>query len=200
MNILLPTFTKTDCTSLIACAKVEGSTVPIKKIMSKNDQYIASYNIPKEKAYLRLVVGGKEKNHLHVECALSQYFPKDKPPILTHKKETVLKILDYFKDVKIKLGIIGTFECLYKDVPDNNFIKKFATEEKTNDISFRLISGEFEVKGAPVSNIKWKIDEKYDKVKIRVRSITNDAINDEYLIRSFDWIDKQYKIFILGKL
>ena len=200
MSVELPIFDKRSLI-LTVCGRIkEGTVLPSTTIFEK--ERVASYQTPKGKAYVRAFLKRNKKIiHLHVDCALHDFFPKGKTPKVTHKKNDVLKAIESVIGSDIIANIEGCFEISMSDLPENGSIRLLSSEQKSGELSFRLIGGEISIKGSDVKSIEWNIRKDDPKEIIRAIMVGERSfkISDKYLIECLDWLDTQFAVFILGK-
>jgi hypothetical protein len=200
MSVELPIFNKRSL-AMTVCGQIkEGTVLPSTTILEK--ERVASYKTPRGKAYVRAFLKRNKKiTYLHVDCALHDYFPKGKVPKALHKKDDVLKTIESLIGSEIIVNIEGGFDASMSDLPENGSIRVLSSEQKSGELSLRLIRGEISIKGSAVNSIDWNIrkDDQKEIVRVFISGEQSFKISDKYLIECLDWLDTQFAVFVLGK-
>lgn len=199
MAMQLPRFEKTSCRILTVCGRIKEEENPLPKLLPQKKPLVAAYRAAGQNVYLRVLPGGKKHTHLHVDCALRAFFGKDRGPKATAKKADIVKILGQAAGLTIDVGICGGFLVPLSDLPEGGLVRSLSTEQKTGDMSVRLTSGECKIDGAPVRRLFWSIGDEQKDVFVRLEAERQEKVDDQYLMRSLDWIEKQFSLFVLGK-
>jgi len=160
---------------------------------------IATYQGADEKACIRILPGGEKHNNLHVDCALYKFFPKDRVPKTNTTKDKLMAILEQAIGLTLDVEICGGFLVPLTDLPEQGLIRSLFAEHKTADLSVRLTSGEFRIEGAPVRRMFWTFKDDDKNVSIGIEANRKEKVDDQYLVRSLEWIEKQFTLFVLGK-
>lgn len=194
MSIFLPKFECDYLLSLTVCGRLQ-------KGGSKGEDLpkVARYKSSSGLAYLRVNHGGKDSRHLHVDCTLGKYFKKHKPKI-EHKKTETIKIINNVLGVNIDTSVVGFFKVPLDNLPDIGFVKPFCIERGSSKSRFKMTECAFSLSGLPVQKIKWFLEEEGKKtfVNIRIQGRRHTKVSEEYLVESFDWINKLFMVFIMG--
>lgn len=199
MLIKLPDFKDTQCVWVRACGQIETEDPYLIEILGKKNTYIASYEAHGKKAFLRVLTGRLTKQHLHIDCALSTIFNKNHQPKTTNEVDDVISIVSNFIGKKISIGVMGTFELSLNELPEYGLLRSLSTEERTGDISIKLVGGDFEITGAPIQHVKWQIEDDVNRVKISIDGEKSETIDERYLLNIFEWIEIQYNLFVKGQ-
>ena len=199
MNLRLPTFKTTKIRALTACGKVESDSPEVNDILKTQKDMTTKYVIDGNDIYFSLLFGGKSGKHLHMDCVFPTFIKKSKLPKINHQIDDVLNLISNFNGIKVKIGVVGLYISPVAEIPENCLIRSLSTEQKTGEISIKLSSGSCTISGAPVTKMSWSIDDKTNEVMINLQAEKEDIVDEEYLLRINDWIDKQYNLFILGK-
>lgn len=199
MAFLLPVFNKTSCRILTVCGRIKDTDHPIAGLLPAGDPLVAAYQAAGRKVYLRLLPGGKKHTHLHVDCASQEFFGKVRPPKTNTTKAKLLRMFDKAEGLMLDCGVCGGFVVPLADLPEQGLIRSLSSEQKTGGLAARLTSGECMIEGAPVHRLYWNINEGEKTVFVRVEGSREDKVDDQYLVRAFDWIDEQFDLFVLGK-
>ena len=199
MSIELPDFKDTQCVWVRACGQVESEGPSLVEILKKENTFIASYEAHGKKAFLRVCTGGPTKQHLHVDCTLSSCFQEGSLPKENKELSEVIAFISSFLGISASIGVTGVFDVPLEDLPEQGLIRSLSMEKRTGDISIKLTGAQFTIKGAPIENVEWEIPNDKDQVRIAIYGHRSDTIDEEYLMRVFNWIESQYQLFIKGK-
>lgn len=199
MPITLPLFGNTSCRALTVCGRIKEPKHPMVSVLPAREPLVAAYRGADEKVYLRVLPGGKKHTHLHVDCALQGFFPKDHAPKTNTTKDKLLAVLEKAVGLTLDAEICGEFLVPLADLPEQGLIRSLSAEQKTADLSARLTSGECKIEGAPVRRMFWSIRDEQKDVFIRIEANREEKVDDQYLVRSLEWIEKQFTLFVLGK-
>lgn len=199
MPITLPLFGNTSCRVLTVCGCIREPEHPITSVLPESERSVAAYRGADQKVYLSVLPGGKKHTHLHVDCALQGFFPKDHAPKTNTTKDKLLAVLQKAVGLTLDAGICGGFLVPLTDLPEQGLIRSLSAEQKTADLSARLTSGECKIEGAPVGRLSWRIGDEQKDVFIRIEAHREEKVDDQYLLRSLEWIEKQFALFVMGK-
>jgi hypothetical protein len=197
--ISLPLFENTPCRILTVCGRITEATHPMTGLLPEHEPLVAPYRAAGRKAYLRILPGGKKNPHLHVDCALHKFFPKDRPPKTNATRVKLLGILDKAVGLSLECVVRGGFVVSLADLPDQGIIRALSAEQKAGELSARLTRGECRIEGAPVRQLFWNIDDDRHEVFVGIVGSREDKVDGRYLVRAFDWIQKQFTLLVLGK-
>jgi hypothetical protein len=200
MAIKLPTFEKSYGLIMTVCGKLKQASSQTKKGRDQKPK-VARFSTPAGNAFIRVWVTGKPVSHLHVDCALQKFFPKDRIPKVTHKKVDVLKVIKRVIGLQIDVNIRACFGVPITELPEGGIVRALSVEQKTNDMSVKLTGGSLAVTGAPVSRVQWRIakDNAKTVVEIQMEGETSSTISENYLQESWQWINNQFSLFVLGR-
>ena len=200
MGIELPTFENSYGLLLTACGRLNDEQLRIKGRHREEETRVARYRTASGTAFVRVSLGHKRLPHLHVDCVLHKYFPKDRIPKVTHKKAEVLKIIERSLGTEIELSIVGCFKVPMTELLKGGIIHSLSVEQKAADVSIRLTGGSYAITGAPVKEIYWReLQDKKRSVHVRIKGNKRSQVSEEYLREMWDWINDQFWLFILGK-
>ena len=199
MPITLPLFGNTSCRILTVCGRIKEPKHPMVSVLPAREPSVAAYRGADEKVYLRVLPGGKKHTHLHVDCALHGFFSKGHAPKTNTTKDKLLAVLEKAVGLTLDAEICGGFLVPLADLPEQGLIRSLSAEQKTADLSARLTSGECKIEGAPVKRMFWSIRDEQKNVLIGIEANREDKVDDQYLLRSLEWIEKQFTLFVLGK-
>lgn len=196
MRVLLPNFDKSYCNIITVCGRVKDD-VDVDDY--PQEEVIARYRVPGSYAYIRTTPFGKTDLHLHIDCALYNFFSKNNRPETNSRKDEVLKVLDKLQSASVQASIIGGFIVPLIDIPDNGLIRGLSAEQKSGTMSLRMVRGEFRIKGAPVYGIDWRLVGHERKAYIRVKIRMLLTIDEQYLINAYNLVIEQFKMLVLGE-
>lgn len=199
MKIKLPQFKNTQCVLITACGEIETEDHALQGILSKKAPVIAAYSSANEKAFLKVGRFGSEEKHLHIDCAVSSFFRSDRIPKPSCDLDELLELLAKFDGVKISIMALGVFNVQLEDIPEQGLIRSLLKEMRTGDMSFKLSGANFEFTGTPVEELKWQILPDGKQVRITLNGDISETIDEQYLLRVYDWIESQFTLFVKGK-
>ena len=200
MAVELPKFEDEYGLFLKVCGKLKN---PVTKAQAKEPKSapVTSYKIPSGKAFIRAWLTGKKETYLHVDCAISSLFPHGKEPKVTHEKDDILSTIVIALGGEIDSQVEACFEVPLSELPEKGTIRSLYGEQKSADISMQITGAEVSFTGAPLQWIRWNIRKAEEMFVARVwlsgERVT--VISDKYLLDSWDWINDQFSIFVLGR-
>jgi len=199
MSIELPKFEKTYGVMLTVCGKLKGRASKIKAIRERKKVRVARYRSAAGTAFVRGRLVKSGGLYLHLDCALGKVF-SEKPKV-THSKAEVLEIIKDVRGLEIEAGIIAYFEVPLADLSETELVGALLTEQKIVDMSVKLTGASLSLMGTPVKKIDWGIYErkKTEMVVVRMRAERPIKVDDKYLSESWNWIDEQFLLFVLGR-
>ena len=200
MPVELPKFDNTYGLILTVCG---GLKTPTAKIPEKNPKTppVAKYNTSSGIAFLRAWIKGKKETYLHVDCALSKFFPKGKEPQVTCNKDKILKTIASVSGVEIDSQIDACFDVPLSNLPEKSAIRSLGEEQRSANVTMQLTRAEISFTGAPLQWMRWDIgkEKHVPIVHVHMRGERVTVISDKYLLDSWDWINEQFSIFVLGR-
>jgi len=201
MKIELPTFANKYCVLMTACGELRDTKAGTTRGLREEEAKVARYRTVSGMAFVRVWLAGKPVRHLHVDCALRKCFPEEKMPKATHKKSEVLDVIESVLGRQIEVSIRGSFDVPLVTLPETGLIRSLAGEQASTGMSVKLVGCELSVTGAPVSKIGWNISEGKSKktVHVRMRGRISTVVSESYLMESWEWINKQLGLFVLGR-
>lgn len=199
MAIELPKFEKTYGVMLTACGQLKGRTSKIKALCERKKPRVARYRSATGTAFVRSRLVNKGGLYLHVDCVQGKVLSTK--PKVTHKKTEVLEIIEAVRGLEIEAGIIGRFEVPLAKLPETGLVRALSTERRISDMSVKLKGAAVSLTGTPIKNIYWDIQGKKEKQMVRVRMQAERVVNvdDKYLSESWNWIEEQFLLFVLGR-
>jgi len=201
MAIELPKFENTYGVMLTACGQLKGQASKIKALCERKKPRVARYISAAGTAFVRsrLAIVNKGGIYLHVDCVQGKVFSTK--PKVTHKKTEVLEIIEAVRGLEIEAGIIARFEVPIAKLPETGLVRALSTERRISDMSVKLKGAAVSITGTPIKNIDWGIHEKKKKqiVHVRMRAERVVKVDDKYLSESWNWIDEQFLLFVLGR-
>lgn len=202
MAIEVPTFENTHGSFLSVCGRLKGVKAGTKQKV-KSAEKVARYRTSTEGALMRAsATYGKDGTYLHVDCALKRYFPKNKIPKVTHKKQEVLAIIEKFQDKEIESRIIAGFLIPLQELSENSIFGYLSNKHKLTDMAFQLTRGELSISGAPFDIISWSISEEGEKAIARIHLQGNmlTKVEKTYLSDCWDFMNSIFELFVLREL
>jgi hypothetical protein len=201
MPIELPRFEGEYGLMLTVCGKLKTIDPEVQSETPRKVP-VASYESPAGKVFIRVSLTGKKEKHLHVDCAVEKLFSSKTPkPKVTHEKDDILKIIESVSGKEIDCHIEAHFDIPILDLPESGLIRSLCVEQRSADLSMQLTGGVLSLTGAPVRRIRWNMLKKHEKSTVHVcidgeRSM---LISERYLSESWEWINEQFSIFVLGR-
>ncbi|MFZ0035066.1 MAG: hypothetical protein WAK60_08790 [Sedimentisphaerales bacterium] len=200
MVVELPKFENKYGLILTVCGEIKNLTA---KIPEKNPKTppVAKYDTSAGTAFVRAWIKGKKETYLHVDCALSKFFPKGKEPQVTCKEDKIFETIDSVSGVEIDCHVEACFDIPFSDLPEKGTIRSLYAEQKSADISMQLTGAEVSFTGAPLQQIKWNIHKEKEPIIVHVwmKGERVATVSDRYIIESWDWMNEQLSIFVLGR-
>lgn len=199
MAIELPKFENTYCVMLTACGQLKGQELKTKAVCEKKKPRVARYISATGTAFVRCRLVNKGGLYLHVDCAQGKIFPTK--PKATHKKMEVLEIIEAVRGLEIESGIIARFEVPITELPETGLVRALSTEHRISNMSVNLKGAAVSLTGMPIKNIYWDIHEENNRqmVYVRMEAERVARVDDKYLTGSWNWIDEQFLLFVLGR-
>ena len=200
MSIELPKFDKGYCIALTACGRLKSIDHSQKK-KHKDDEKITRYRTSKGMAFLRVCRSGKKMDHLHIDSVLPILFRGTFQPKSNCKKAEGLEVIKSVFTTEIESSITAHFDVPLLELPSNGMIRSLSGEQKSVDMSFKLTTAELNITGAPFDRIRWNIFKKegINFVRILMRGHQSFIVSEKYLSECWDWINKQFSIFMFGR-
>ncbi len=201
MSVQVPTFDDSYGLFMRACGPLRGHLGTTMRSLDLGQERVARYRTQSGSAFLRAWLGGKARQHLHVDCAKRAYFRSSLLPKVTHKKAEVLQIIEEVLGTEIDLAIVACFEVPVAALPETGLIRSLAGEQTSTGMSVKLVGCELSLTGAPVTRIGWNMDEGEgeDIVHVRMHARRSTVVSERYLAESWEWICRQLELFVLGR-
>jgi hypothetical protein len=199
MPIVLPRLGKTLCSALTVCGYIRELKHPMVSVLPEKDAWVAAYQGENEKVFIRILPGGNKHTHLHVDCFSKKFFDEKRIPKTNITKNKLLSVLEKAIGLTLDAEIYGGFIVPLTDLPESGLIRSLFTEHKTADMSVQLTSGECKIEGTPVRSMSWTIKGDRKNVHIGIEASREEKVDEQYLVRTLEWIEKQFALFILGK-
>ena len=200
MPLELPRLEQTSCEILTACAHVLTGSDALLQKLAKEDPMTARYGAGSGASYLRVLPGGKSGKHLHIDCALAEYFAGRKRPKTTHRKAEVLRFLDSALGSSVDVCVRTGFVLPLSELPERGFIRSLCSEEGAAGVSIKLIEGRASITGAPARSIWWSVDQKKGEVTVQMEADRSTEVKETYLKDCLDWGSGLLHLFVLGKV
>jgi hypothetical protein len=200
MVVELPKFEDKYGLILTVCGKIKNSTIKAPEEEPKKTP-VAKYESSAGTTFIRAWITGKKGTHLHVDCAISRFFPKGQEPKITCKKDDILNTIEKAIGEEIDSRVEACFDIPFSDLPEKGTIRSLYAEQKSADISMQLTGAEVSFTGTLLQQIKWNIRKEKELLiaHIWLRGERVTIVSDKYLLESWDWINEQLSIFVLGR-
>ena len=200
MAVELPKFENPCGLILTVCGKLKNPTIKSQEKEPKTTP-VAKYETSAGIAFLRAWIKDKKEIYLHVDCAVSRFFPKGRTPEVTCKKDSILNTIESVFGVEIDSRVEACFDIPFSDLPEKGTIRSLYTEQKSADISMQLTGADVSFTGAPLQQLKWNVRKEKELLVARVwvKGERVTTVSDKYLLESWDWINEQFSIFVLGR-
>lgn len=200
MLIKLPQFEGTSCHNLTACGKIEsGAKVLLNRLTKANKPMVARCRVGAKTVYIRVLPSSKSGKHLHIDCALKEFFNKRGTPEVTHKRAQVMALLDKAIGATIDVGVIGFFVLPLAALPERGLVRSLYTEQATAGMTIKLTGGRFSITGAPVQSITWGVQQNSKDVALQIQARKTVRIEATYLQELLDWINGQLGLYLLTR-
>lgn len=200
MSTMLPRLSEVSCKCLTVCGLVEAGARDSVAGLAKDMELSARFRATAGTVFMRLILGGRAGRHLHIDCALKEYFRKGRAPKVTHRGRELLGVLEKVSGWKIDVGIRGLFTIKLAQLPENGMIRRLhAAEARSGGMSMKLTAGRFSITGAPVTSIRWSVDRAGSDVEIDIVADRPMTVQEDYLQDCLDWINTQVGLFVLGR-
>jgi hypothetical protein len=157
---------------------------------------VAKYQSGAKIAYVRVlpITAGR---HLHVDCALEEFFGKKKTPKTTCAKGRVLTLLETCAGSTIDATVIAVFVVGMAKLPDQGLIRSLSAETGSANLRVRLTGGTLSVAGAPIRRITWSLRKEGSSVSIQIEGNRVIRVGENYLQESLEWAGKMLGSFVL---
>jgi hypothetical protein len=191
----LPDLLKTDCFYVEACGKLRGA----KK--KERSQKIARVRLSKASAYLRLLEGGDPPGHLHIDIALTRFFPKARPSVNSSRSAIGSDVSRHFGQA-LDVLIFAQFITLVEDIQAGSGVVFGGPSAVVSTVNNTTI----EVGGAHlllrndnfVRTIDWQLY-KGDSVFVDISARCEVTVSPSYLTDIVDRLHTAYETYIIGR-
>jgi hypothetical protein len=201
MGIELPRLEKTACKLLTACGRIQNPAGQLLKVMKRHHKLVARYRAGGVGAYVRVMLCGKSGDHLHIDCALEEFFRQGesmKPPKATHPKSKVLRLLQEAVGSRIDVLVSGVFLLDLENLPQRGFIRSLMATQGSTGLTMKLTGGNLSITGAPITNIRWSLKQDQSHVLVDLKGRRSVQVEGCYLQESLNWLNEQMVFFVLG--
>jgi hypothetical protein len=196
MSIKLPRLKEASCVILTACAELKPENVAFLKDLSEKEERVTKGRSGAATVYLRLLTDCVDGRHLHIDCALIDYFSGAKAPKTTDKMRDIAKILDQAMGAVVDVYASATFVLPLSQMPEKGMVGLLYGKQETVGVSMRLTAGTFTISGTPVRSIKWSVDSKKKQVRLKLEAEKQaHIVSDTYLQELLDWTASQLEVF-----
>jgi len=199
MALILPSFEATYCRAITVCGKPDlGQDKTLISILPKKP-FIISYKAAGHTAYLRLLSICEKATSVHIDCAKKENFPSANIPKPTGTKLGLDRVFKRLDGISIDAGISAIFELPLTELPEGGLIRSSNNVLKSGSLKIRQISAVYKIEGAPISLLSWDLPDNEKDLCIQLVGSTPEKIGDDYLIRSLNWINNIFNLFVLEK-
>ena len=199
MAVRLPRLIDTQCVFLRACGEVRTKDRHLLKLLKEERDWTARYTAKSRTMFARLHTASATGKHLHVDCALRDYFPEKRTPKANYKKSDLTGLLSEFLDAELEIGVLGIFRLRFDELPETGLIRSLGSGRRTGDISVRMVRGELEISGAPIYAIGWEPCDDQGWTRVSLKGELTERVDEQYLTRVWKWIESQCTLFVKGK-
>ena len=200
MSIRLPSFTNSKCYLFTACSLIKPEKKRVIILQKIKNPVISYYKAGRKNAFINVYLpSNKSDRHIHVDCAVMSFIPKELRPKPSHELIEIKNLLSNYNKFKIEVTVSAIFRLPIVELPEKGLIRSLFVREKTGETEIKLNGGSFSISGAPISDIDWKIRSDEENVYIKIKGTKSEIFDDDYLIRLFKWIENNFFIFILSK-
>jgi hypothetical protein len=189
MELQIPDLAEKSLIYLSTCGRIESASKEIQEWVTSHEDRFLFYRIPKSaKSVCRVDMDHfRNHEHLHLDVATEEFFEGEKLPPPSKDAPDLGDVLAPFVGVQIKVTISGEFS-FHSDEPIR-FGKKFGELEfRSADIEMKATSITFNIKGLPIKQASWEIDEKGNKNKITTKGVTQITFSEKYLVDCCEFI------------
>jgi hypothetical protein len=200
MPVKLPDLSATRCVAFLACGTLDTEKHEALEQTEKQAEnvLVASYGHGKTAHLVRLVMGGSNPRHVHVDV-LRKAMVKDDFLKATHKRKEIETILNALQNEKIDTKVAGLFIIPLDELPEGSLIRSTFFDKKQGDLSIKATGAKLTIKGAPIQGIEWEFDEDAVMAKIDMRARVETVIDSDYLTRQLGLLESGFKLFVLGE-
>jgi hypothetical protein len=157
---------------------------------------VTKYQSGAKIAYVR-VLTIEAGRHLHVDCALEEFFGKKKTPKTTCSKGRVLALLETCAGSTIDGTVTATFVVGMAKLPDQGLIRSLSAETGSANLRVRLTGGTLSVAGAAIRRITWSLRKEGSSVWIQIEGDRVITVGENYLEESLAWAGRMFGSFVL---
>lgn len=199
MPIVLPDLNGANCPSLTVCGFLSAKDKKLNALFKSEKRLLVPFRKANTSGFIRLILGGHSRNHVHIDVATRQFFQGESKPKTNGTIDDFQKAIEPFIGYEIESGLIGTFEINPNDVPASGMIRSMAVETKTGNVGIKMSGAKFSVTGAPVREISWS-ERSSEKFSVNLRTqFLKLKIADDYLIEALKTLQKSLSVFVYGK-
>lgn len=199
MALKFPSLKKTNCLALTVCGEVLSEATEGSDAFKNKKPMIASTRIDGQGAFVRLGAGGEDGTHLHIDCLAKDHLSKKSYPETNAKKTDIANAVQVFEGAEINARVSALILWPLDKLPESSIINTLSAKQQSGEIAIKLTSGTIEVKGAPIEEVEWTLDEEENQAYISIEGRCKETVDDGYIARRLDWIVEQFNLFVLGK-
>jgi hypothetical protein len=162
---------------------------------------IARIRTAKGSAYLRLLKGGEPPGHLHVDLALTRFFPKPLPEINSTRGEIDREIAANF-DKNLTVFVFAQYVTRLEDIRPGAgvvFAGPSAVVATINNTAVEVGGAHLVLRNEGfVTTIDWQIF-KEDTIFVDMAARSELVVSPTYLINLFSRMERAHATYILGE-
>lgn len=192
MALRLPNFDNPHLVQISACTWLpepnEEISTRLTELSKDFFSRVAKIGEGAEANYLRLIIRPSKKPggaiHVHIDYAHRKAFGEDSPNPNVNSKE-ILDILGEIANQKAYINGIGTYRIPWNSLPENGIIRAARVAIQIGTAALEQTAATFKIKGAPLTEIEWKISDKDDDAEIDLSILSEGVIDDDVLMKSY---------------
>ncbi len=196
----LPSFEYTACRNITLCGRIMVPDHALQKPLPDAEPLVAAYRAAGQKVFFRVLPGGKEHTHLHVDCAVQGYFAKHRTPKTNTTKTKLLSILRQAMGSRLDVAVAGGFIVPLSDLPEQGLIRSLSAGQRKGGLSARLTSGACIIEGASIQHMSWYIEDEQQNVFVNIKARREFEVDEHYIEQSLHWIEEQFRLVVLGEV
>jgi len=199
MPITLPDFKNSHCVAITACAQIKPTDRELVKLLKKEKDTFSVFKTSIGNTYLRIALGGRSGNHIHIDVAHSSVVNKEANPNTQISISQARKKLQPFMGATVEAKLTALFEAKLDEFPESGMIRSLYFETKKGDVGITMNGARFSVTGAPINRISWQAKSKKE-IGIVLESATwKTKITETYIMDALGILETAFNVFILGR-
>lgn len=134
----LPRLDEARCESLTACGRIKTASKEFVDHLRKAETMASRCRVGSKPAFLRVLVGRESTRHLHIDCALDSYFPRQYKPEVNHTMAEIMSLLNGAIGATVDVGVVGYFVVSLDEVPERGLVRSLYTEQKSGGLTVEI--------------------------------------------------------------